>query len=374
MRIIEDEIIIDDPYIVGFLSKYGSPEFLYSCEELIKNVCKLCEKNNGNGNNLDNIMMHLNIFKNDLTKDITNEVIKQDRNIDLSQVSNHINELKERINLSNMVDQGIKTRDDSILSSIVHNQKTLENIGNKLEELKISRNSNRFKGESAENDLKDLLEQTFQLRDYYEIIETKNVPNSCDFIIRHTGYNDISVECKNYSYDVGTSEVKKFESDILGLNNHGIFISMNTKICGKGLIEINLLHNNKFAIYLSNNNFDRDIIKDMVNLIYKLDTFSSDNNFKITQESIVSIKNYITDYTIKVKSIKTHLKSSLELLGNLDFSYIEKLINGGNIGNANIDISDIKCQYCEKNFKKINGLTSHLKICKKKTNNILNDQ
>ena len=37
----------------------------------------------------------------------------------------------------------------------------------------------------------------------------------------------------------------------IGLNNHGIFVSLNTRICGKGLLEINLLHNNKLAIYLS---------------------------------------------------------------------------------------------------------------------------
>jgi hypothetical protein len=204
------------------------------------------------------------------------------------------------------------------------------------------------------------------MRDNYEIIETKTVPNSCDFVIKHIGFCDIRVECKNYTYDVGTMEVKKFESDLLGLDNHGIFVSLNTKICGKGLIEINLMHNNKFSVFLSCNNYDREIIKDMVTLIYKLDSYNSDDNFKLTQESVTRIKNYIVDYVIKIKSIKTHLKTSLDLLGQLDFDKIDTLISGGTVNSKVIEDTGIKCEHCAKMFKRVNGLTSHLKICKSK--------
>lgn len=369
MRIIQDEIIIDDPYIIEFMTKYGNTDFLNMCENLLKNICRMCEKNLSNENYLDNFLSHLNIFKADLTKGIVNEITKQERQIDLTPISSHLNDIKERINLSKIVDNGINNRGESILTNIIHTQKTLENIGTKIDDMKIIRNTNRYKGESAENDLRDVLEQTFQLRDNYEIVETKTIPNSCDFIIKHIGYCDIRIECKNYTYDVGTAEVKKFESDIICLNNHGIFISIGTKICGKGLIEINLLPNNRLAVYLSNNNYDREIIKDMVNLIYKIDMYNSESGFKITLESVVQIKNYLNDYTSKVKHIKMHLKSSLELLGNLDFNYIERLINGGQINKIEND-SNIKCEYCNKTFKKQNGLTSHLKICKKKKVNI----
>lgn len=369
MRIIEDEIIIDDPYLVDFLSKHGNPEFLNVCEEMLKNICRICEKGIGSKNEMDSIISHLNIFKTDLTRGIVNEVSKQDRKVDLSQISSHLNDLKERINLSKMVDDGMKHRDESILSSVVQNQKSIEHLNNKLDEMKIVKNSNRYKGESAENDLKDVLEQTFQLRDNYEIVETKTIANSCDFIIKHVGYCDVRIECKNYTYDVGTTEVKKFESDLIGLNNHGVFISLNTRICGKGLLEINMLHNNKLAIYLSNNNYDRDVIKDMVNLIYKIDSYNSNTDFKITQESIIQIKNYLEDYSNKVKSVKTHLKASLELLGNIDFSYIDKLISGGQVNAKKENENNIKCELCSKTFKKQNGLTSHSKICKKNPNN-----
>ena len=67
MRIIEDEIIIDDPYIVNFVSKHGTQEFLSMCEDMLKNVCKLCEKNLKEEDNLDKIMSHLGLFKQEFT-------------------------------------------------------------------------------------------------------------------------------------------------------------------------------------------------------------------------------------------------------------------------------------------------------------------
>ena len=117
---------------------------------------------------------------------------------------------------------------------------------------------------------------------------------------------------------VRTKEVKRFESDIIGLNSHGIFVSLYSDICGKGQVEIDLLHTNKFAIYLSNNNFDGEIIKDFVNLVYKLDKImtelNTDNSFKITTESMNSVKNYLIDFGNKIATLKTSMKNNIAIL------------------------------------------------------------
>lgn len=70
---------------------------------------------------------------------------------------------------------------------------------------------------------------------------------------------------------VGTEHVDKFVSDMLGLKMSGILVSIYSDIVGKHNFELVHLSNGKFTMYLSNNNFDTNIIKETLMLFYAME-------------------------------------------------------------------------------------------------------
>lgn len=251
----------------------------------------------------------------------------------------------------------------------------IERVSEKLDSQVLFKSSNRVIGEIGEAGLINVLENCLTFREGYEIIETKAIPHNCDILIKKLGFPDIRIESKAHGGKTGepvrTKEVKRFESDIIGLNNHGIFVSLYSDICGKGQVEIDLLHTNKFAVYLSNNNFDGYIIKDFVGLVYKLDRvitdLNTDNSFKITTESMNNVKNYLTDFANKITILKTSMKNNIAILNEISFDVIEKILLGNTvqrvIGNGDTIFS---CEVCKTVCKTSKGLNLHKKNCEKK--------
>lgn len=149
------------------------------------------------------------------------------------------------------------------------------------------------------------------------------------------------------------------------LNNQGIFVSLYTGIVGKG--ELEQLRNGKFAIYLANNNYNIDLIIDMIQLIYKLNSITNqcdddgiDGNFKISTESMTRIQTYINDFNTKIDTIKAHMRHSMTLLNELTLELIEKVLVG-----QQQDYDKNKQQYQCQSCKQCLGLVTHQKRCNK---------
>ncbi len=395
----EGIVIIEDRYICDFLKNNGTDDFFSTCESVIKNICLAC--NLKKENQTEELLSVLNIFKVDLFDTLLNkkqdlsEITKSIENlkdkINMSDVINHISmsneitslkieSIKDNLNTDKTVDmiislnkinenkiENLKDKIDNIKDNLNGTNNTLVQITNKIDRQEIIKNTNKYKGEKGESGIINILESILPSRDGFFVQETTTIPHNCDINIKKTGFPDIRIECKNHKNPIRNEEIKRFESDIMGLNNHGIFISICSDICGKGQIEIDLLSNNKFAIYMSNNNYDGSIIKDYIHLLYKLDNIMSisndDNNFKINTESMKIIKNSLIDFNNKVSSLKTNLKTCMTILNDMSVEIIEKIIHG----NIPVEIKH-KCDWCEKEYKSASGLTIHKKNCKSKLN------
>ena len=127
-----------------------------------------------------------------------------------------------------------------------------------------------------------------------------------------------------------TREIEKFERDLLENNNHGIFVSVYSDITGKGSVEITQLPNAKFAIYLSKNMYDCDMISDMIYLLYKLDdiisTSATNSNLTLSPEMIMKIQNIVKSFAAKLTTVKTLLKDALALLNTIIMEQINMLL------------------------------------------------
>jgi hypothetical protein len=189
-------------------------------------------------------------------------------------------------------------------------------------------NNSSIKGYESENKLLDLLNIQLSYKQGYNITSTGLVKYSCDILVQRDKFPDILIENKDYKMTVNKTEVDKFIRDVTYQNKHGIFVSASTPIVNKGSLELIQLPNGKFTIYLSNNNYNVDLIIDMINLIYKLDsiTASVDQSVHISHENLLLIQNEIRSITTNISSVKSHLEQSLSLLKLISNNTIEKIL------------------------------------------------
>ena len=199
--------------------------------------------------------------------------------------------------------------------------------------------------------------------------------HSCDILIKCKNKPDIRIESKAHGLNNGEKvrqkEVEKFERDLIHTNNHGIFVSLYSNIVGKTSIDLIQLSNGKFAIYLSNNNYNIENIIDSMNIIYKIDSIiqnsSNNDKFIISLETMTKLKSLINDNNTKINSVKLHLRDSINILNDLTLDMIDKLIinNELKIEKKEINKEILLCNWCNKKYKNISGLKNHQSTCKK---------
>jgi Zinc finger, C2H2 type len=388
-------VVIEDQYVCEFMSKNGSVEFMNSCESVLKSMC--IAFSHQKTYDVDEFMTRLDPWGKKILESISRTKIDMsdlnrvllDQTQTLSQMKdngpviraleskfdifgNKIDTLKEKMDLAKVIDTGLKRNDEAVVQNLYHIQKTIETINTRVEQLNTARNTTRSKGEEGEAGIIQILECKLPLRDGYEVFETKSKPHNCDAVVKRIGFPDVRVEIKAHGRDTGecvrTSEVKRFETDLIGLKDHGLFVSLYSGIVGKAPVEIDLLPTNKFAVYISNNNYDGDMLKEFINLIYKLDRFvSGDEGVKISTEAMTRIKSHIIDFNNKITSLKTNMKTSIDILNSITLDIIEKMLSTG-VDMKPSPILDKKytCEICNKDFSRPSALTNHIKTCRQK--------
>ena len=379
-------LIIDDAYICQFMSRHGNDSFFATCESILKSICLACEHNLTQVSQNDIITQRLNVFKGELLESIasrkvdTSDIMSAMKTMNeynilnitskleqLPHISGKIDELKNTIDVTKVIEASVTRNNDSLVQ-------TLDTIKNKIDIFTATRATTRYKGEEGEKGLLTLLENKLHVRDGYTIHDVKSIAHSCDIVIKRDGYPDVRVESKAHGKESGENvriaEVKKFESDLLALNNHGIFVSLYSGICGKGALEIELLPNNKFAVYLANNNYDGDAITEVLRLIYKLDHFTSsgsgsETNITISTDSMMRVKAYLTDFNRKIDDLRTSLKNSIRILNEITLELIEKALTGYQDSNDSHNTTTYTCDTCGQTCTSKAGFTLHKKKCQR---------
>lgn len=377
----EGRVVMDDHFVCEFM-KGSNAEFMASCESIIKAVCLACSQKTTS--DADEFMSRLGPWGEKIiasisnqkadTSDVTRALMEMRREIgnENAGLMSKMENLKDKIDLTKVIDASLKRNDELVMSTLGNLQKTSDAINTRVEQMATTRNTTRHKGEEGESGIMHILECKLPLRDGYEILETKSKPHNCDAVVKRIGYPDVRIEVKAHGRDTGecvrSEQVKRFESDLIGLNNHGIFISLYSGIVGKAPFELDLLPTNKFAVYISNNNYDGDAIKEFINLIYKLDGFvTGEEGVKISTEAMTRIKAHLNDFNTKITALKTNMKASLEILNGLTFDIIEKLLSSG-MDMKPVPVSEPKftCPKCAKDFSRASSLANHTKTCGQK--------
>ncbi len=287
----------------------------------------------------------------------------------LEQQTNHISYIINSI----QKDIGTNSTNVALIKSTNDDLKNkLDSLDKQLFTRNIKENNNSgIKGSIHEDKLYVLLYDDLKSREGFDISRVNGLSHSCDILIQRESFPNVRIDNKatgeHNGYKVPTSEIIKFERDLLELNEHGILISQFTGIVGKGSIEIKQLPNAKFAIFISHCNYNIPFIIDMLYLIYKLDSIitTSDENSHITltPETITKIQNIIKDFSNKINSIRHNLKDSITILNSITLSSIEKILLEQM--NEEKPITIIKCDICGFIPKNHVGLVAHKRKCDK---------
>ena len=241
----------------------------------------------------------------------------------------------------------------------------------------------------SEGKLFDLLSDRLMNRDGYVVEMVSGQANSCDILVKRETYPPIRIESKAHGRGSGekvrTKEINKFKSDLMQLDNHGIFVSLYSNIVGKGELELEQLSNGKFAIYLSNNAYNMDLIVDMIQLLYKIDKITDMHNAEggviLTTETMIRIQRIIKENNNKILSLKSHLRQSVQIVNDIELDIVTDIITGQCLRgerketkenenesnkketNEKEELMKFKCSSCGKMLKSNTALISHMKHC-----------
>lgn len=281
---------------------------------------------------LDHILNNLNHLNDDIKKnhcasiELINDINQQLDNLDINLddleipdttvIKLQIDELKNII-ISLSDDNRKNNNSDSLLSftNIIETkfqsiQQLINTQTNKLDSIdktiNKTNNNSSIKGKIFENNFADVINKEFS-QDGYLLINTSNKPNSADFLFTHIDRPDIIIDTKDYSVTVPKSEVDKLKRDCIFNKSHGILISNNTNIASKkNPIDFEQL-DNKFVVYLPNNQLNISLFKTALQLIYFFDSKISSNSSNIIIP--LSNKQLIIDKIISHNSIINELET-----------------------------------------------------------------
>jgi hypothetical protein len=329
MRVIENQVVIDDAHLVHFFSD-KPPEFLSACENIYKVIAATSSPSD------QSIMTQLLQLKSDIVSSVKDDMFTamSTTKFDFSDVINTVKSTSDTLSL-------------------------------KVDSFSQLRSTNTFKGKEGEQIVLDILKQNFHRHDGYTIEDTSDDTKCCDFVLKRVSYTDIRIESKAYGRDTGSQvnvgQVKKFISDLVQLNNHGIMVSLYSGIATKSSIDMEIVPTtNKFAFYVTG----LDQLPDIIRLIYRLDTITRDDDgdsTTLTKDSVSQIREHINDFSKKREELEVHMNHSLRILKSMTYSVIEKIIFLEPPKNA------LRCQWCDHSFTSQKRLDNHTsQTCKKK--------
>ena len=198
----------------------------------------------------------------------------------------------------------------------------------------------RAKGVGGESRLCELLCERLRVRDGFVVEVVAGQAHGCDLVVRRSGgFTDVRVECKVYTDKVGVKEVDKFRRDLLGLNTHGVFVSIQSGIVGMAEVEFEQLASGRFAVYLSNNQFNVDIIADMISVMHRIERLAAPSGedgdadpgsafVRVPEEVMREVQRHVLDFGSKVGQLKVNLRESMALLNQLTLDHVERLLRG----------------------------------------------
>ena len=257
-----------------------------------------------------------------------NEEGKEEYEAQLQNIPKLISTTVQKLSTSNETSIGaMKTEMRSMVNKI-------EEATRKLEAMGVQRSKNAYKGQEGESKIYEMLSEHLAQRGgtRYQVTKVRGQAQSGDMMVYRDGCEAVMIEVKLYENKVGTEELRKFERDLISQDKSGIFVSLKSGIVGKGKVDIEQLMNGKFAVYLSENEYNVQMIGDWLRLLYKLSSHlgSKDDTscrmIKISPETMQHVRVLLKEMTTRVDDSITQLKSVIKTLSEVNMDRVKEML------------------------------------------------
>lgn len=350
-------------------------ELSKNTELFVGRITNELPKNNNEINNKMKDMLQL--FQETLINDVKSFVGSSSQNE--NTLKDYLSGLDGKIqNLQQPIYSFITANQETITNSLIslreanliadsEQKKVIGDLGDFLN--KYSTNS-AYKGRVSENKLEKVLNKLYPMD---EIILSKALKESGDFMIKRNNKLPILIENKNYEANVNLDEIAKFYRDVNAQKCSGVFISQTSGIVGRSDYQIEINDGN-VLVFLHNVDYSESKIKNAVDIIDHLCITLTEINKSKSIEGITVSKEFLDGLNNEYKAF---LNQKDIIIFNIKESQ-KKLI--GNIEDLNMpDLSkylftiysseqkqEYKCDTCGEVFSKKASLASHKKIHTKK--------
>ena len=367
----------------------------------IEKINLIIEKNNDNLLTKTNLLINNIIPKSQeiLYNQISNELVKvtnliNERTSKFIDVNKDENTLKEFIsNIDNQYNKMILNLQQPIFNYIQSSEerttKNIKQINDTINKQELQQetlnnemrcflsrytNNSSLKGKISEAELYSILQIIFPSD---EIINCAQNTATCDYRINRYNSSKPSIlfENKDYTYNVPTSELEKFQRDIKLQGVHGILLSQNSNITYKDNFQIDII-DGLIHVYIPNVNYNPDKIKIAVDIIDNLSpTLSS--LIKENEETAINISfdkedidNLLLEYNNFndqkneiIECLKINNKNIIDKLEIMQLNSIKKILLKHHLLIDNELKCNNNCGFIGKNKA---SLSAHKKKCNKK--------
>jgi hypothetical protein len=253
-------------------------------------------------------------------------------------------------------------RESNLIAQSTQN-KVIEDLGDFLN--KYSTNS-AYKGRVSENKLEKVLTKMYPAA---EIVCSKALKESGDFMLKRQNKLTILIENKNYDANVNVEEIAKFYRDVNAQKCSGIFISQTSGIVGRSDYQIEL-NDGHVLVFLHNVDYAESKIKNAIDIIDNLGTkwaeinnHNSIEGVKISKDFLSKIndeyKAFLNQKDLLIFNIKENQKKLISNIEDLDLPDLSKYLFSIYSSEQK---QEFKCDVCGEAFPKKASLASHKKI------------
>jgi hypothetical protein len=191
-----------------------------------------------------------------------------------------------------------------------------------------------------------------------EVVNTSNISNSGDIMIKHDDHPTILIDSKNYNANVPKTEVEKFYRDCLMNNCSGILCNSNNGISNKDNFHVDI-HESKILIYISNHEFNISLFQLAVKIIYNIHKIIQNNktdNVELDKKLFERIKQEFNHFLYTFHSQVSTIKQSVHILENLTMNQLDNLFK-----NNFHELKPYHCSICGSGYSSTKTLNKHMK-------------
>lgn len=343
-------------------------------DKTLKTVTDIIPRSNSQS--ISHIESLINSFKSEINSNIQS-IRNTDNGMSIEEISkiidNKYGNLLSSIQQTMMI--GLNSSEERLSKNILElkdfeliKQNDQEKVNTDLMQYLNKFNNSTKKGNHGEVKLSSVLEEIYPLA---EVIDTTKESKKCDILLRRNNKPQILIETKSYQNPVSKDEIVKFCRDIEYQNCSGIMFSQTSNISTKENYQIDIINNN-VVLYVSNCNYDHDMIKMAVSIIDhlypKINDVPNKNTMVIDNATMVLINEEYKRFLNQRDAIKNYINdTNKKLISQL---YDMELPSLNNILLSRFTITqdiNLTCDICKK-FVGINkkSLSKHKQACRKK--------